>query len=303
MTTRLAATILSAAALLCAAPAVFGQAVRPDRPDPNVVPFEIREVGVDEKLGDQVPADLLFRDHAGARVRLGDYFDGTRPVLLTLNYSRCPKICDTQLRNLATALGELDLTAGTDYRVVTVSIDPREGPETSASRRRGYVGVMGKGTWSFLTGNPPAINTLARAVGFRYKYDRERDEYHHSPVAILLTPTGSISRYLHGIGGPAFAPDTVRLSLLEAGEGTIGSTADYFPLICYRYDPEKGHYVTRTAEMLMAGAGLGFVVLFGGTLAYYFRRGESVREAYLARAAGGSGDADGSDRSVRREDA
>ena len=270
-------------------PPAAAQPMDAGRPDPNVVPFEVRDVGVEEQLGEQVPANLLFRDHTGNRVRLGDYFDGTRPVILTLNYSRCPKICDAQLRNLALTLGELDLTAGEDYRVVTVSIDPSEGPDVSASRRRGYVGEMGKGNWSFLTGLPESIARLARAVGFNYNYDAATREFHHSPVAVLLTPTGRVGRYLHGI---TFEPDTVRLSLVETGEGTLGTTSDYFPLICYRYDPERGTYVTRKAELLMAGTGFAFVLLFGGWLSYQWRH-----------ARGTPAGSDPSSGSVRREDA
>ena len=263
---RLAAAVCG---LLAAAPA-FGQgAVVPDAPDPNVVPFEVREVTVQEKLGDRVPASPLFRDHVGGVVKFGDLLDGTRPVLLTLNYSRCPKICDTQLRNLAETAAAMDLTPGDDYRLVTVSIDPREGPTVSASRRRGYLKLTGKGNWSFLTGPPPSINRLARAVGFRYKHDRVRDEYHHPPVAILLTPDGVVSRYLHGL---SFDADTLRLSLVEASEGEIGTTADYFPMICYRYDPATGKYVPNVARMTMTAAGAVFTVLFGGTLAFFWRR-------------------------------
>ena len=263
---RPAAAVLLA--LFAAAPAC-GQAVVPDAPDPNVVPFEVREVTVQEKLGQEVPGGLLFRDHTGNLVELGDLFDGTRPVVLTLNYSRCPKICDTQLRNLAETVGAMDLTAGEDYRMVTVSIDPKEGPEVSASRRRGYLDVIGRGNWSFLTGSPGAIRKLARSVGFRYKHDPVRDEYHHPPVAILLTPDGTVSRYLHGL---SFDRDTLRLSLIEASEGEIGTTADYFPMICYRYDPATGKYVPNVARMTMTAAGAVFTVLFGGTLAFFWRR-------------------------------
>ena len=264
------AAVLAASLL---APAAFGQAVRPAEPDPNVVPFEVREVTVEEKLGDRVPGDLLFRDHAGGIVELGDLFDGTRPVLLTLNYSRCPKICDTQLRNLAETAAAMELEPGEDYRLVTVSIDPREGPRVSRGRRRGYLDVVGRGDWSFLTGAPGAIRSLAAAVGFRYRFDPVRDEYHHPPVAILLTPEGVVSRYLHGL---SFEADTLRLSLVEASEGEIGTTADYFPLVCYRYDPATGKYVPNTARLVMTVAGAGFVVLFGGALAFFWRR--SLRE-------------------------
>ncbi|MFH5802533.1 SCO family protein [Alienimonas sp. DA493] len=291
MTRPLALAVAALCGLLCPALA-SAQAVRPDKPDPNVVPFEVREVGVDEKLGDQVPADLLFRDHTGNRVRLGDYFDGTRPVILTLNYSRCPKICDMQLQNLARTLGELDVTAGDDYRVVTVSIDPSEGPEVAESRRRGYVRLMGKGNWSFLTGTPASIARLARAVGFRYKYEPSTKEYHHAPVAILLTPTGRVGRYHHRLD---FDPETLKLGLIETGEGTLGTTSEYFPLICYRYDPERAAYVPRVAEMLMAGAGFLFVVGFGGWLSWQWRRSRAAS----SDREGGSGE----NSRVRREDA
>ena len=264
----LAAALLT---LFAAAPAVGQSAVVPDQPDPNVVPFEVREVTVQEKLGDRVDGDgVLFRDHVGGVVEFADLFDGVRPVVLTLNYSRCPKICDTQLRNLAETAADMDLTPGDDYRLVTVSIDPREGPTVSSSRRRGYLEVVGKGNWSFLTGSPKSIRTVARAVGFRYKHDPVRDEYHHPPVAILLTPDGTVSRYLHGL---SFEEDTLRLSLIEASEGEIGTTADYFPMICYRYDPATGKYVPNVARLTMTAAGAVFTVLFGGVMAFLWWRG------------------------------
>lgn len=255
--------------LFIVAPAFGQSAVVPDAPDPNVVPFEVREVTVQEKLGDRVPGDVFFRDHAGGVVKFGDLFDGSRPVVLTLNYSRCPKICDTQLRNLAETAAAMELTPGEDYRLVTVSIDPKEGPTVSAGRRRGYLDVVGRGNWSFLTGSPASINKLARAVGFRYKHDPVRDEYHHPPVAILLTPDGVVSRYLHGL---SFEEDTLRLSLIEASEGEIGTTADYFPMICYRYDPATGKYVPNVARMTMTATGAVFTVVFGGALAFFWRR-------------------------------
>ncbi|NNJ24821.1 SCO family protein [Alienimonas chondri] len=292
---RFASTLAVALCGLIATAVAPAQALRPERPDPNVVPFEVRDVGVDEKLGDQVPADIAFRDHVGNMVRLGDYYDGTRPVILTLNYSRCPKVCDIQLRNLATTLGGLDVTAGEDFRVVTVSIDPTEGPEVAEERRRGYVRLMGKGNWSFLTGNPGSIKRLARAVGFKYVYEPSKQEYHHSPVTILLTPTGRVGRYHHRLD---FEPDTLKLGLVETGEGTLGTTSDYFPLICYRYDPEHGTYVTRKAEMLMAGAGFLFVVGFGSWLSRQWQRSRRSSDPSSAGlSAGRSGAA------VRREDA
>ena len=268
-----------AAALFCWAAglgtgAAFGQnAILTDEPDPNVVPFEVRNVGIEERLGEEVPGDPAFRDHTGNVVTLGRYFDGVRPVVLTLNYARCPKICDTQLRSLAQTAAAMELTAGEDYRLVTVSIDPREGPTVSASRRRGYLGEVGRGNWSFLTGSPGSIAAVAAAVGFNYEFDPVRNEYHHAPAAIVLTPDGTISRYLHGL---AVDPETLRLSLVEAADGGIGTTADYFPLICYRYDPATGEYVPRTARLAMTATGAVFAVLFGGSLAYFWRR--SVRD-------------------------
>ncbi|MEM9703060.1 MAG: hypothetical protein AAF907_11525, partial [Planctomycetota bacterium] len=172
---------------------------------------------------------------------------------------------------------------------VTVSIDPTEGPDVAESRRRGYVGLMGKGNWSFLTGSPGPIKQLARSVGFNYKYESSSKEYHHAPVAILLTPTGRVGRYHHRLD---FDPETLKLGLVETGEGTLGSTSDYFPLICYRYDPERAAYVPRLAEGLMAGAGALFVVGFGTWLSRQWFR-------HRSNSAAGSGSRD----VVRREDA
>ena len=292
--TRFAPLAAVAFALLLAGPA-FGQAVRPEQPEPNVLPFAVRDVGVDEKLGERVPGELIFLDHTGNPVRLATFLDGTRPVLLTMNYSRCPKICDTQLRNLGHALAEMeDFTAGEDYRLVTVSIDPSEGAEIAASRRRAGTALLGRGTWSYWTGRLAQIRRLAAAVGFRYRHDAARDEYHHSPVAVLLTPDGTISRYFHGL---TFEPETLRLSLIEAGDGTVGETSDYFPLICYRYDPAAQAYVPNLARIIMAVTGAVFTVALGMFLGALWVRG--MVRAKAAAEGGGDGRAAG----VRREDA
>lgn len=235
----------------------------------NNVPPEIDSVGIDEHRGDTLPLDLQFIDHRGKPIRLGDLFDGERPVLLSLNYSDCPMLCNLQLRGLIDGLSKIEWTLGEQFRVVTASINPNETPERAGKAQQNYVDSLGgdvtEDGWTLLTGREEAIKHLADAVGFRYEYVPERGEYAHTAALMICTPDGVISRYLYGI---EYDPSTLRLSTIEAADGKIGSAVDQLILYCFHYDATKGRYgpvamnLMRVAALFtMVVIGVGFVIL------------------------------------------
>src|SRR6516164_2419848 len=183
------------------------------------LPLVLRNVGIDQKLNQQVPLDLPFRDEAGRTIRLGDYF-GSKPVILSLVYYECPMLCTTALNGLLQSLKELKFDVGDQFNVVTVSFDPTETPPLAAAKKAVYVGTYGRPGaaegWHFLTGDEDSIRRLTDAVGFRYNYDPSIKQYVHATGLIVLTPQGKIARYFYGIQYPA---GSLRLGLVEASHG------------------------------------------------------------------------------------
>ncbi|HEX2251798.1 MAG TPA: SCO family protein [Thermoanaerobaculia bacterium] len=239
------------------------------------VPAELTDIGFDQKIGERVPADLAFRDESGRAVTLGDYLDGERPVLLSLVYYECPMLCDLTLSGLAASMKPLTFDVGADFQVVSVSFDPGETPATAAAAEARYVPRYGRAGaedgWHFLTGDAEPIRRLTEAVGFRYSYDEERDVYAHAAGAVLLTPDGRIARYFFGTEYP---PKDLRLGLVEAAEGGIGTPVDQVLLYCYQYDPATGRYSAATMNLIRAGGVLTVLALGGfiGTMLYRERR-------------------------------
>ena len=226
----------------------------------------LAKVGVDQRMGEQVPLDLAFQDEAGKSVPLGSYF-GAKPVILTLNYFECPNLCTLVLTRLTDAMRELSFDLGKQFNVVTVSIDPREKPDLAAAKKAVYLERYGKpdagSGWHFLTGDAPAIERLAQAVGFRYAFDARQDQYAHPAAVVLLTPQGIISRYFYDL---AYAPRDLRLGLVEASANQIGSPVDQFLLRCYHYDPASGRYTPAIVELVRVSfiatvLGIGAAVL------------------------------------------
>lgn len=222
-------------------------------------PRELEEVGVEEHRDERLPLDAKFRDESGRVIRLKDMFPGDVPVILSLNYSNCPMLCSTQLNGLTNSLRELEWSAGSEYRMVSISIDPKERPERAKETRDKYVDLYGRGEagWNFLVGPQASIDAVTEAVGFRYTWVPERQEYAHAAVAVLCTPDGRISRYLYGV---AFPEQTLRLSLVEASEGKIGGAGEQILLFCFHYDPETGTYAPRAARMAMSVGGCVMVL-------------------------------------------
>jgi protein SCO1/2 len=262
---------LAVAMLLCCSASITRGVVITEGPE------EMIGVGVEEQLGAQVPKDSRFRDHNGLPMTLGKLFNGERPVLLSLNYSNCPMLCGRQLNDLVRALndpGMEDWKAGREFDVVSVSIDPTERPERAKQTHQRYTQEYGRpgsaGGWHFLVGDSSNIETLADTLGFRYKFIPDTGEYAHAATLIVVTPDGVVSRYINGVGYDA---QTLRLSLVEAGDGKVGSTMDQILLTCFIYDHTKGKYSADAVRIMKIGAATTILVL-GLSLAPYwlFRR-------------------------------
>jgi len=227
---------------------------------------KLEGVGVDEKLNSPIPLDLTFLDENAQKVQLRDFFSEEKPVALTLNYYECPMLCTLQLNGLAEAIKDLGFVPGKEFELVTVSINPEETPELARSKKQNYISYLGNPEaslgWHFLTGEEDNIRALADAVGFRYRYDPETGEFAHVAVVVVLTPQGIISRYLYGV---QYEAKVLRLSLIEASRGEIGTPLDKIILYCYRYDASAGRYtpiamnIVRLSGLITLGV-LGFLL-------------------------------------------
>jgi protein SCO1/2 len=223
-------------------------------PSPDGLPPVLRDVGIDQKLNNQVPLDLAFQDESGREVRLGQYF-GQKPVVLALVYYDCPMLCTLVLNGLLHSIEQLKYNVGQQFEVVTVSFDPMEKPALAAAKKAIYVGLYGRlnagAGWHFLTGEEPSIRRLAQAVGFRYNYDPNTRQYVHAAGIMVLTPAGSVASYFYGIAYPS---GNLRLALVEASQGRIGSPVDQLLLYCSQYDPATGKYSVIISHVLKLAA-------------------------------------------------
>jgi protein SCO1/2 len=210
-------------------------------------------------LGETVPAELRFVDENHREVRLGDYLTGDRPVILWLGYYGCPAMCGAVLNGLVAALERVTLTPAKDFRIVSVSIDPSEQPPLAREKKNSYLQAWpvpgASDHWHFLTGAEPQVRALADAVGFGYVWKEEVRQYDHPPGIVLLAPDGRISRYLQGA---AFSPRDLRLSLVEAAEGKIGTAWDRVLLSCYTFDASSGTYSLMVMRVVRI-AGIGTI--------------------------------------------
>ncbi len=224
-------------------------------------PALLKEIGIDQRLNAQVPLDLAFRDETGRAVRLGDYF-GRRPVILALVYYNCPMLCTQVLNGLVGALNVMSLEAGKDFDVVAVSFDARETPAQASAKKDAYLTrykhPASGGGWHFLTGDAAAIGKLAGAAGFRFRYDEALDQFAHASALFVLTPDGRLARYFYGI---EYAPRDLRLGLVEASAGRIGTPVDQVLLYCFHYDPASGKYGAVVVNIVRLAGGLTLAIL------------------------------------------
>jgi protein SCO1 len=252
-----------ALALLPALAAAQMGAAPPPRP---ATPGVLQEIGFDQRLGEGVPFDRGFTDETGRSVKLADYL-GKKPVVLSLVYYDCPMLCTLSLNGLAAALEVLSFVPGDEFEVLTVSFDSRETPALAAAKKKAYMARYRRpgahAGWHFLTGSDESIAALTRAVGFRYVWDEATRQFAHPAGVVVLTPEGKISHYLFGV---EYAPKDLRLALVAAASGRIGSAADQLLLYCYRYDPQTGRFsasilnIVRLLAVLTV-AGLGLFIL------------------------------------------
>lgn len=229
---------------------------------PSQTPDELAGIGIDEHLNTPLPRDLEFVDQDGKKVKLGNYFQGHKPVILTLVYYSCPMLCGLVLNGQMAAMQELTWTPGQEYEVVTVSFDPSETPALARLKQQHYLKEFGRPSavagWHFLVGKQEQITALTRAVGFNYKWNDQQGQFAHAAVVMVATPQGKLSRYLYGV---QFDPTTLRLSLVEASEGKIGSTVDKVLLYCFHYDPDRRGYALAAQNLMTAGGALMVLIV------------------------------------------
>lgn len=235
-------------------------------------PEALKDVGIEEHLDEQVPLDLEFRDENDRKVKLRDFFDGKRPVIITLNYYACPMLCTLQLNGLIDTMQQMDYVPGDQFEIVTISIDPTESAMLAKAKKQSYMQQYGKPQaatgWHFLTGDLKNIRAIAAATGFKYKWVEEKQQYAHAAALFVCTPDGKLSRYLYGV---LYEPKTLRLSLVEASEGKIGTTIDKLILYCFHYDAAAGTYGA-VAFHVMQVAGVCTVLVLGATLVTFYLR-------------------------------
>lgn len=244
------------------------------------IPDELKAAQIEEKLGAQVDVGgLRFTDEAGRRVTLNSFFTEQRPVILTMVYYGCPNLCGFFLTGFLETLKNLDWTAGSRFEIVTLSIDPTEDSELATAKKASYLKAYNregaaKG-WHFLTGDEQSIRRLANQVGFGYRYDAEEKQYAHSAAAIILTPDGKVSRYLHGI---SFAPRDLKLALLEASSGKIGTVIERALMFCYRYDPHTRGYSLAVMRVVQVGSVGMILFVFVYLMVFWRKQRRATRE-------------------------
>jgi protein SCO1/2 len=244
----------------------LAQQARQAGPVASELPPILREVGFDQNLDKQIPLDITFKDERGESVQIGRYF-GAKPVVLNFVYYDCPMICLQTLSSLASTIKVLSQEPGKDFEIVTVSFDPRETPALALSKKTEFVERTGKpqiaGGWHFLTGTKADIDRLTHAAGFRYVWDEPSKQFAHPTGIMVLTPTGRIARYVFGID---YGPRDLRLAILDASTGKIGSPIERALLYCYHYDLTTGRYSLAIMRVVqLAGAATVFCI---GTLIF-----------------------------------
>lgn len=233
----------------------------------NGLPKTLQDVGIEQKLNEQLPLDAVFKDENGNEIKLGQYFNKNKPVILALVYFECPMLCNEVLNGLTGSLKGVSFDAGKDYDIVAISFDARENeiPELAKNKKTSYLKRYEReGTengWHFLTGTQSEIDKVTKAVGFNYKFDEATNQFAHAGGIMLLTPDGRVSRYFYGID---YQPRDLKFGLIDSSEGKIGNPADQLYLYCFHYDPATGNYGLAVLRVMrVAGAATIFAIIFG----------------------------------------
>lgn len=223
----------------------------------NEIPKQIKGLTLKPQLGGQIDLGLEFTSDTGEKVKLGQYFQAGHPVLMAMVYYSCPNLCNYHLNGLMEAMKQLKWTAGQDFQVVAVSMNHREGPELASKKKTNYVKAYGRpqslNGWHFLTGTEENIKKLADQLGFEFRWLPDQQQYAHASVTYVLTPGGEISRYINGIAPEA---QTLKLSMLEASNGKIGTVVDQIISFCFHFDPGKNKYTIYAWNLMRIGGAL-----------------------------------------------
>ena len=272
----------AARAQMAAGPATAGYKQEPGLVS-TALPKALREIGFDQNIDQRVPLDTMFHDESGASVRLGAYF-GSKPVVLVFAYYDCPMLCTQVINGLSSALGVMSLNPGSDFEIVTVSFNPRDTPASATAKKAAYLDRYRRPGaaqgWHFLTGDQANIDRLTRAAGFRYVWDAETKQYAHPSGVIVATPDGRLSKYLFGI---EYGPRDLRLAIVEASNGNVGTPVDSLLLYCYHYDPMTGRYGLVIMRAIRV-AGAATVLAIGAFIVVMVRRErqpKNVKSAFL----------------------
>ena len=240
----------------------------------NGLPKTLSNVGIEQKLGDQLPLDAQFKDENGNTVRLGDYFNKGKPVILALVYFECPMLCNEVLNGLTGSLKGVNFDAGQEFDVVAISFDARENDkaELTSNKKASYMERYERPNtangWHFLTGTQPEIDKVTEAVGFNYRFDEASNQFAHAGGIMIATPDGKLARYFYGID---YSPKDVKFGIMEASEGKIGNPVEQLYLYCFHYDPSTGTYGLQIMRVLRLAAVLtilGIAVMFIGFWIY-----------------------------------
>jgi protein SCO1 len=235
-------------------------------------PKELEGIGIDEHLGSRVDLDLKFKDENGADISLRDMVSTHKPVLLSLAYFGCPSLCSYHINGLNTAFRDLKAPLGQEFEYVVISIDSRETSDLALKKRDAYIKAYGRNEgakgWHFWTGGEENIRKIASQVGFKYRWDEEQKQWAHASAAYAITPDGRISRYLYGI---MFDPKVLRLSMIEASNGEIGTIVDKLTLFCFHFDPKENKYTVAAFNIMRAGGGLTALILAAVLVPFWFR--------------------------------
>ena len=245
------------------------------------LPASAQGIEVEDRVGEFLPLELIFKDERGNKIGLGKFFKQGKPIVLTLNYSDCPGLCMAQLNNIVATLRELDGAGiGNAFEMISVSIDPTESSAKAAATKQKYVDLMrtpgAEKGWHFLTGDQKSITTLARSVGFHYSYDKASKRYSHAAVTYFISSEGRICRYFLSLGEE---PAQFKLALSEAGEGKLTtSISDSFVQMCYSFDPEANRYTADARRLLSFSAGAFVLLVLGFTAPFWFSHRAAAKQ-------------------------
>jgi len=245
----------------------------PAMSEPNGLPEPLKTIGIEQKLGAQMPLDVEFKNEDGKRVLLGDYFNTGRPVIIAFVYYECPMLCNQVLNGLSGSLKGITFDAGKDFDVVAISFDARENDKTDLAKNKkaAYIERYGRAGaengWHFLTGTQESIDKATSAAGFSYKWDEKSNQFAHAAGVMITTPEGKLSRYLYGID---YSPKDIKFGIMESNEGKVGSAAEQLLLYCYHYDPSTGKYGLAILRVMRLGGVLTLALM--GVMGFVFWR-------------------------------